>query len=70
MVEGTCSFEDGITSSDILSLQSFVNNCQLAERLEVVMQKPFHANVMLLRACLFFESSLNQNISLREILYH
>jgi len=37
MVEGTGTYEDGITSSDILSLPSFVNICQWAERLEVVM---------------------------------
>jgi hypothetical protein len=37
MMEGIGTFEDGITSNDILFLPSFVNICQLAERLEVVM---------------------------------
>jgi len=35
-MEWTGTFEDGITSSDVLSLPSFVNICQLAEKLEVV----------------------------------
>ena len=35
-IEGTGTFQDGITSSDILSLPSFVNICQLAET-EMVM---------------------------------
>jgi hypothetical protein len=36
-MEGTGTFKDGITSSDILSLPGFVNIYQLTERLEVVM---------------------------------
>jgi hypothetical protein len=37
MMKGTGTYEDGITSIDILFLPNFVKSCQLAKRLEVVM---------------------------------
>jgi hypothetical protein len=62
-MEGTGTQEGGITSSDMMSLPSFVNNCHSAPRFELGMQKSFCMKMIVLRAYLLLESLLKQNIS-------